>query len=203
MSYPRRLLIATTNPKKRTEMRQILEQAQLDVEIVTLQDFPDAPEVEETGTTFMENSHLKARAAANYSGLVVIADDGGLSIDALDGAPGVYSSRFLGVETSFVDKMETIFQMMHETPAEARTCRFQCAVVIATPHGETFECMGTCEGRVGYARKGEYGFGYDPLFVLPDGRHMAELAPEEKHQISHRGKALACAKEVLRKIFSS
>ncbi len=203
MNYPRRLLIATTNPKKRTEMQQILGQAQLDIEIVTLQDFPDAPEVEETGSTFMENSHLKAHSAAKHSGLVVIADDGGLSIDALGGAPGVHSSRFLGVETSFKDKMEAIFQKMENTPPEERTCRFQCAVVIATPAGEAFECMGTCEGRVGYERKGDFGFGYDPLFVLPDGRHMAELMPQEKHTISHRGRALACATEALRKIFPS
>ncbi len=201
MNYPRKLLIATTNPSKRREMQEILSHANLDIELCTLEDFPDAPEVEETGETFLANSHLKAQAGLKHSGLVTIADDGGLCIDALDGAPGVFSSRFLGKETSFVDKMEQIFVLLKETPPEERTCRFQCAVVIAIPTGESFECVGACEGTVGYIRIGSFGFGYDPLFVLPNGRHMAELLPDEKHTISHRGRALMCAVEVLKKIF--
>jgi XTP/dITP diphosphohydrolase len=202
VAYPRKLLIATTNAKKGGEMRQILESANLDVELLTLADFPDAPEVEETGETFMENARLKARAAVEYTGLVAIADDGGLSIDALGGLPGVMSHRFLGENTSFPEKMTQIFERMRNVPEAERTCRFQCAVVIATPDGQTYECMGVCEGRVARAMRGTHGFGYDPLFLVPElGRHMAELPPEEKHRISHRGKALACAKEILPRLF--
>lgn len=202
-SFPRKLLIATTNPSKRREMEQILGAANLNLELLTLESFPDAQEVEETGETFMENAHLKAQSAVQLSSLVVIADDGGLCIDALGGQPGIKSHRFLGESTSFQEKMTSIFKMMAEVEEEARTCRFQCAVVIATPDGRTFECLGVCEGRVGHEMRGEGGFGYDPLFALPDGRHTAELLPAEKHKISHRGQALACAIEVLKSLFDA
>ena len=190
------------NVKKRGEMAEILREAGLGIEIVTLADFPDAPEVEETGDTFMENAHLKARAAVERTGLVSIADDGGLCIDALGGDPGVKSHRFLGEDTPFSEKMAHILEMLKDTPEAERTCRFQCAVVIATPEGETFECMGVCEGHIAYELKGTFGFGYDPVVLIPElGRHMAELPPAEKHLISHRGKALACAVPYLRTIF--
>jgi XTP/dITP diphosphohydrolase len=203
MSIPRKLLIATTNLKKGGEMIQILSAANLGVEIVTLADFPDAPPVEETGTTFMENAHLKAESAVRHTGLVSIADDGGLEIDALGGQPGVQSHRFLGENTSFPEKMTQILAMMQDVPEAERTCRFRCAVVIATPDGRAFECQGVCEGRVAHTMRGTYGFGYDPFFWLPEqGRHMAELPPEEKHKISHRGKALDCAIETLRSLFA-
>ena len=196
-----RLVVATTNPKKRDEMVQILSSAGLQVEISTLDDFPDATEVEETGATFMANAHLKARAAVAHTGATSIADDGGLVIDALDGAPGVHSHRFLGADTSFDAKMERILEMLAHTPDENRSCRFVCAVVIATPAGATYECEGVCEGKIARERRGVFGFGYDPIFQLADaGRHMAELSPSEKHRVSHRGKALACAVSVLNQI---
>jgi len=199
-----RLLVATMNPKKRTEMVQILAGAGLDVEILTLADFPGAEEVEETGETFLENAHLKARAGAALSGLIAIADDGGLVIDALDGAPGVQSHRFLGADTSFDEKMDRILEMLNDVSVDKRTCRFVSAVVVATPNGRTFEFQGTCEGRVGYEKRGHYGFGYDQIFYLPErDQHMAELVPEEKHKISHRGKALAGILPVLRTLVSS
>ena len=194
MAIPRKLLVATTNVKKGGEMVQILGEAGLGLEIVTLADFPDAPPVDETGETFMENAYLKARAAVALTGLISIADDGGLCIDALGGAPGVKSHRFLGETTPFPVKMTRILEMLQDVPDSERTCRFQCAVVIATPEGATYECLGTCEGRIAHEMRGSLGFGYDPLVFLPElGRHMAELLPAEKHQISHRGKALACA----------
>ena len=200
---PNKLLIATTNRKKGGEMAEILGAANLGVEIVMLDAFPDAPEVEETGETFMENARLKALAAVQHTGLVSIADDGGFCIDALDGQPGVKSHRFLGAQTSFPEKMTRILEMLKETPETERVCRFECAVVIATPEGPTFECRGICEGRVAHEMRGAYGFGYDPLFYLPElGQHMAELPPERKHTLSHRGKALACAVEVLRRLFA-
>jgi XTP/dITP diphosphohydrolase len=199
---PARLLVATTNVKKGGEMVAILSGAGLGIEIVTLADFPPAPPVEETGDTFMANAHLKAAAAVMQTGLVSIADDGGLVIDALEGAPGVRSHRFLGEETPFTEKMARILELLRDVPAADRTCRFQCAVVIATPQGELYECLGTCEGQVAHELRGSHGFGYDPIVLLPQlGRHMAELPPEEKHRISHRGRALACAIPHLREIF--
>ena len=200
----RKILVATTNVRKGGEMIEILNAANLGVDIVTLADFPDAPPVDETGETFMANAYLKAEAAIAHTELLSISDDGGLVIDALDGAPGVKSHRFLGENTSFPDKMEKILEMLRDVPDEQRTCRFQCAVVVALPDGRRFECLGTCEGRIAPARCGDFGFGYDPIFYLPElGRHMAELPSEQKHQISHRGKAMAGAIERLREVFAS
>lgn len=202
MNPERKLLIATTNLRKGGEMAEILRAADLGIAFVSLADYPDAPEVDETGETFLENAYLKAAAAVDLTGLVSIADDGGLCIDALGGSPGVKSHRFLGADTPFPAKMARILEMMKDVPEEERTCRFQCAVAIAAPDGRRFDCMGVCEGRIGYEMRGEHGFGYDPIFVLPEsGRHMAELSPREKHRISHRGKALAQAVTALRAIF--
>ena len=202
--YPRRLLVATTNARKGREMTQILSAAGLDIELATLAEYPDAPEVDETGDTFVENARLKAIAGAKLSGLVTIADDGGLCIDALDGLPGVKSHRFLGADTGFPEKMAYILEQLKDVPDERRSCRFQCAVAIATPDGACITCEGVCEGRIGYAITGEFGFGYDPIFYLVQaGRYMAELTPEEKHQISHRGKALAAAVIELRRLFEA
>ena len=200
------VLIATTNIKKAGEMLQILSAANPDLEFLTLADFPDAPEVDEVGETFSENATIKAIAGASLSGLVTVADDGGLCIDALDGNPGVKSHRFLGTETSFAEKMGSILLLMANVPAEKRTCRFQCAVSIAIPlesgDMQLYDCTGICEGRIGARISGEHGFGYDPIFFLPEmGKYMAELTPEEKHRISHRGKALACASIALREAF--
>ncbi len=196
--------MATTNVRKGSEMIEILTAANLGVAIVTLADFPDAPPVDETGETFMANAHIKAEAAIAQTGLLSISDDGGLVIDALDGAPGVKSHRFLGENTPFAEKMDKILEMMRDVPDAQRTCRFQCAVVIAVPDGRRFECLGTCEGRIAHARCGDFGFGYDPIFYLPElNKHMAELPPAKKHKISHRGKAMACATAVLREVFAS
>ncbi len=199
---PRKLVIATGNRKKGTEMAQILSETGL--EILTLADFPGADQdVEETGSTYAENAAIKARAAVAATGLVCIADDAGLEIDALDGQPGLYSKRFLGEETPFPEKMRRILEMLRDVPDERRGARFNCAVALATPDGKLYECRGICEGRIAHEMRGEYGFGYDPIFLLPElGSHMAELPPEEKHKISHRGKALTCAKQVLGELFS-
>lgn len=195
-------MLATRNAAKGVEMAAILADAGIAVH--TLADFPaaaDAPDVEETGCTYRENAELKARAATALTGCVAIADDAGLEIDALGGQPGVYSRRFLGEDTSFPDKMVRILQMLADTPDEQRGCRFVCAVAIATPDGAVHHCAGVCEGRIAREQKGTHGFGYDPVFLLPDlGRHMAELQPHEKHRISHRGMALAEAKRVLQKL---
>ncbi len=201
MKYPPKLVIATGNRKKGVEMAQILSETGL--EILTLADFPGVDaEVEETGSTYAENAALKARAAVEATGLVCIADDAGLEIDALGGQPGLYSKRFLGEETPFPEKMARILEMLRDTPEDRRGARFNCAVAIATPDGQLFDCRGLCEGRIAHEMRGQYGFGYDPIFLLPQlGRHMAELSPDEKHRISHRGVALACAKRVLQQLF--
>ena len=204
MSEMRELVIATRNVKKRGEMAQILSAAGLNLTLLTLDDFPDAPDVEETGETFMENAHLKALSAVAATGLIAIADDGGLCIDAMGGQPGVKSHRFLGADTPFSEKMAKILEMLRDVPEAERTCRFQSAVVIATPDGRTFECLGVCEGRIAWETGGAFGFGYDPIFYLPElGKRMAELPPEAKHEISHRGKSLACATEQLRHVFAA
>jgi len=188
-----RLVIATGNLKKGREMAEIL--AETGLELLTLADFPEIDaEVEETGATYAENAEIKARAAVAATGLLSIADDAGLEIDALGGDPGLYSRRFLGEETPFSEKMSRILEMLRDVPDADRGCRFTCAVVIATPDGSVIHCSGTCGGRIAHNTRGQYGFGYDPIFLLPGlGKHMAELLPEEKRRISHRGIALACA----------
>ena len=203
MRYPPPLVIATRNRDKSREMAEILERYGLVVR--TLADFPEAaaaPEPPESGCTYAENAEIKALAACALTGCVCIADDAGLEIDALGGQPGVYSRRFLGEHTTFPEKMERLLTILNDVPDEQRGCRFVCAVAIATPDGRVLHCRGVCEGRVGRAIRGENGFGYDPVFVVPQlGRHMAELSPAEKHAISHRGKALACAAPILRELF--
>lgn len=199
--YPRQLVVATGNPKKGQEMVTILGATGL--EILTLADFPDADQdVPETGTTYQENAALKVRAAVASTGLVCISDDGGLEIDALDGQPGLHSKRFLGEETPFPEKMQIILERMRDVPPEKRGARFRCAVAVGTPDGAIYPCEGVCEGQIGTEMRGSYGLGYDPIFLLPAlGRHMAELPPEVKHPLSHRGKALAQAKIVLASLF--
>ena len=197
-----RLLIATANPKKRGEMTEILGAAGLDVELLTLTDFPPAPDVEETGETFLDNARLKARAGLARTGIATIADDSGLVIDALDGQPGVLSHRFLGMDTPFPEKMAQILEMLRDVPDANRTARFVASVVIAAPDGREWNCEGTCEGQIAHEMRGGFGFGYDPILYLPErGQTLAELSPKEKHSISHRGRALACAVPHLRELF--
>ncbi len=200
-SYAPKIVVATGNRKKGVEMQTILADSGL--EVYTIADFPHVDfEVEETGCTYAENSEFKAVAAVSLTGMVSVADDAGLEIDALGGQPGVYSKRFLGEHTPFPEKMHRILHLLKDTPIEERKCRFICAVVIATPDGKKILCDGVCEGIVGWEMKGEYGFGYDPIFYLPElGKYMAELPPEKKHLISHRGKALAKVKVALAELF--
>ncbi|MEP6754672.1 MAG: RdgB/HAM1 family non-canonical purine NTP pyrophosphatase [Chthonomonadales bacterium] len=201
MSYPREIVVATRNPKKGGEMVAIL--GATNIKVRTLAEFPEADiEVEETGSTFAENAELKARSAMELTGRVCIADDGGLIIDALGGQPGLHSKRFLGEDTSFPDKMAHILKLMQDVSEADRTCRFFCAVSIAVPNGRIIQCEGACEAHIGHEMRGTNGFGYDPIVVVNAvGKHMAELTPEEKHKISHRGKALACAAEQLKELF--
>ena len=189
----RRLVAATKNPGKAAEVACAL--AELPYRIVSLQAYPDAPEVEETASTFVENAALKAAVYARYTGELTLADDSGLEVDALDGAPGVYSSRFAPTDPQ---RNSRLLDLMKDIPDENRTARFRCAIAVAEPDGRVRTCEGTVEGTIARACRGEQGFGYDPVFYLPDlGKHMAELTADEKNAISHRGAALREAKRLL------
>lgn len=155
-------------------------------------------EVEESGQTFEENASLKARYWADRTGLLTLADDSGLEVDALAGAPGVLSARYAGEEATDEERNALLLQRLAGVPAARRTARFRCVIALAEPHGRLELCEGVCEGLIASEPKGSHGFGYDPVFFLPGfGKTMAELAPEEKNRISHRSRAIAKAKELL------
>ncbi len=172
------------------------------IEFNTLADFPNAPEPAETGTSYAENARIKAVSACQATGEISIADDAGLEIDALGGEPGLYSKRFGGEETPFVQKMQLILQQMADTPMDDRNARFRCAVCAAWKNEvgdiESKDFEATCEGRIATAPSGNGGFGYDPIFFLSElNCTMADLTAEQKHSISHRGKVLKAASDWL------
>lgn len=199
-----RLVIATHNRKKAGEMVHILSEAFPMLEILTLADYPGAPEPEETGATYAENATIKAQSAAAFTREWALADDAGLEIDALGGEPGVHSKRFEGADTPFPEKMARILERLSATSENGRTARFRCCVALSPPplrgrgqEGEGSEWApttmfeATCEGRIAESPSGGRGFGYDPIFFLPElGCTMAELTPQQKHAVSHRGKVL-------------
>lgn len=186
-----RLVIATHNRKKAGEMITILSRRFPTLEILTLADFPGAPEPEETGTTYAENSSIKAESARDFTGELCIADDAGLEVDAMGGEPGLHSKRFAGEDTPFPEKMRIILDNLTGMCAEQRAARFRCCVAIACPNEETKVFEATCEGRIAEEPSGNGGFGYDPIFFLPEmGCTMADLTADQKHAISHRGKVL-------------
>lgn len=190
------LVVATRNQKKLKELQELL--ADMPVEVRLISEFPDAPDVEETGITFAENAELKAVSAAQATGHVALADDSGLEIDALGGKPGVMSNRFAGPGASDSDKYMLVLNLMQGIPDEHRSARFRAAVAIATPEGEVVVVEGKCEGMIAHEPSGEGGFGYDPIFYIPElGKTMAQLGSDEKNRISHRGHALRAAKKVL------
>ena len=188
-------LTATHNNKKRDELQRIL--SPLGITVLTADEAGvDLTDVEETGTTFEENALLKARSGAKESNMPCIADDSGLCVDALDGAPGVYSARFAGEHGNDPKNNQKLLDLLKDVPPERRTARFVSAVACVFPDGRELTVRGTCEGLIGYAPKGENGFGYDPLFYR-DERTFAEFSAAEKDAVSHRGNALrALAKEL-------
>nr|WP_253264079.1 XTP/dITP diphosphatase [Geobacillus sp. DSP4a] len=162
------------------------------IDVKSLLDFPDVPDVEETGSTFAENARLKAEAISRRFGCPVIADDSGLVVDALGGRPGVYSARYAGEDKNDARNIAKLLHELEGVPMEQRTARFHCALAVAIPGRPTAVVEAACEGYIAEAPRGEGGFGYDPVFYLPEkGKTMAELTPEEKNEISHRAKALA------------
>lgn len=191
------LVVATKNNGKAKEFGQILEG--MPYEIRTLDDYPNTPDVEETGTTFVENAIIKAKAYAQITGELTIADDSGLEVDALDGRPGVYSKRFAPTDS---ERNSKLLFLLKDVPDERRTARFRCAIAIAEPDGSLRTCEGKVEGRIAHDPKGENGFGYDPIFFVPEfNKHFAELTSDEKNSISHRGRALEAAKIFLAQSF--
>lgn len=192
----RTLLLATSNPHKIEEFRAIF--SDIPLRLLSLNDLQLDIEVEETGITFAENAELKARAYAQASGMLTLADDSGLEIDALGGAPGVQSARYLGRETSYEERFRSILQQLKGLPMEQRTARFRCAIALAEPSGNTRLVEGVIEGVIADSPRGKNGFGYDPIFYLPElGKTFAELAPEHKNRISHRARAAQAARELL------
>lgn len=183
------VIIATKNAGKAKEFERLLEK--LGYSVKTLLDFPEIDDIDETGTTFEENAILKAEAVANKLNKMVIADDSGLVIDALDGRPGIYSARYAGEAKSDQANIDKVLSELTNVADEKRTARFYCALAVAGPNMETFTVHGTCEGMIFTEQKGTNGFGYDPIMYIPEQhRTMAELSPEEKNQISHRANAL-------------
>lgn len=172
-------------------MLQILGARFPELELLTLADYPQAPEPEETGTTYAENAAIKARSAAAFTGEWAVADDAGLEIDAMNGEPGLYSKRFAGEDTPFEEKIRIILETLAKTPDPGRGARFRCAIALASPGGDLFPFEATCEGRIAHQASGAGGFGYDPIFFFPElGCTMAELTANQKHDVSHRGKVL-------------
>jgi XTP/dITP diphosphohydrolase len=197
----RKLLIATNNPGKVKEYADLLDGLPLTITTPAQEGLSLA--VDETGGTFAENAILKARAYARAGGLLTLADDSGLEVDALGGAPGVRSARYAGGEASDEDRYCLLLRNLADVPAEERTARFRCVVAVATPEGKVHTAEGRCEGVIGFEPRGTHGFGYDPVFCLSDrGQTMAELSPQVKNQISHRARAVQAALPVLRRLLA-
>lgn len=186
-----RIVVATHNAKKGGEMATILQARFPCLRILTFADFPGAPEPEETRSTYEANAVIKAESAAAFTGEWCVADDAGLEIDAIPGELGVFSKRFIGEDAPFSEKMRVVLERLQGVPDEERGARFQCFVALAAPGRTTETFQGTCEGRISHVPSGQGGFGYDPVFWLPErGCTMADLTAEEKHAVSHRGKVL-------------
>lgn len=198
-----KIIVATGNKDKVKEIGEILQD--IGVHVVTMKEAGLFVEAEENGETFLENAVIKAKAAAekaaesdDWKDAVVMADDSGLVIDALNGEPGIYSARYLGHDTSYREKNADLVRRLSGVPDEKRSARFICAIAAILPGGKVLTAEAAMEGRIGYEERGENGFGYDPIFYLPEYNcTSAELSPEEKNRISHRGKALRIMRERL------
>jgi len=183
------IIIATKNSGKAREFERIFNAK--GAKVKTLLDFPDMEDVEETGSTFEENAKIKAETISKKLNKMVIADDSGLEVDALEGRPGVYSARYAGPIKNDEDNIDKVLEELTGVPENERTARFRCVLAIAQPGKETVTFAGSCEGQILTERRGTNGFGYDPIFFVTEkGKAMAELLPEEKNKISHRANAI-------------
>ena len=195
----KKIIFATGNEGKMREVRMIMQD--LGVEILSLKEAGIAADVEENGTTFEENAVIKATEIMKMCGEIVLADDSGLEVDALNKEPGIYSARYMGHDTSYHIKNKSLIDRLEGKTGEERSARFVCAIAAAFPDGRVYTTRGTMEGQIGYEEKGENGFGYDPIFYLPEyACYSAELPLEEKNKLSHRGKALRLMKEKLKEL---
>lgn len=194
-----KLLIATHNRGKLREYVELLKG--LPYELLTLDDAGIREDVEETGTTFLENARLKAEAYARQSGVLTLADDSGLEVDALGGEPGVYSKRYAGEGKADAERNAYLLAKLQDVPVGRRAARFRCVIAIVDPQGRAWSSEGQCEGEIAFEPRGAHGFGYDPIFMVQgDGRHLAELEPEAKNRISHRAQAAKGARKILEQI---
>lgn len=185
-----KLLIASGNRHKVAEIAKLLEGSAW--EVCSLAEYPEVELPPEDAPDFAGNARIKAAAAARATGLWTLADDSGLAVDYLDGAPGVHSARYAGEQKDDAANNRKLLAALRDCPAAERTARFVCALSLVSPAGEEFTASGVCEGTIGYTERGSLGFGYDPLFIMPDGEHtMAELDMAAKNLVSHRAKALA------------
>lgn len=196
----KQIIFATSNTGKMREIQSIL--ADLGVPVLSMKEAGILADIEENGTSFEENALIKARAVAaavEAKSSVILADDSGLEVDALNGEPGIYSARYLGEDTPYDVKNRELIRRLEGVPEDRRTARFVCVIAAVLADGREFTVRGVIEGRIGYEQKGQGGFGYDPIFYVPEyGKTTAEMPPEEKNLISHRGKALMLMKEVLK-----
>lgn len=196
-----KVIVATKNPGKAKEFIRMFKP--FGIEVKTLLDFPEVEDIEETGQTFEENAILKAEAVCQQFGQMVIADDSGLIVDALDGRPGIYSARYAGEEKNDEANNDKLLHELKGVQEQDRTARFYCALAFALPGKSTITVNGICEGSILFERKGTNGFGYDPLFFVTRlQKSMAEITPEEKTKISHRAKALRKLEDQLSQWFS-
>jgi XTP/dITP diphosphohydrolase len=201
-AIPREVVIATRNPGKLREIEAIL--SPLHLKLLSLRDFPDLPEVEEDGATFAENAGKKARAIARLTGRPAIADDSGLAVDALGGQPGVLSARYAGGNATDRERYQKLLDEMAGIPEGKRQATFVCVLAVAFPSGKMQVVEGECRGWITFAPRGKHGFGYDPIFFVPEfAKTMAELEPEVKNRISHRARALEKLKLILPEFLSS
>ncbi len=195
-----RIIFATGNADKMKEIRMIL--SDIGMEILSMKEAGISADIVEDGETFEENAMIKAKAIAKLApGDIILADDSGLEIDYLNKEPGVYSARYMGEHTSYDIKNKNLIDRLEGVPKEQRTARFVCAIAAALPDGSTRQTRGTIEGYIGWEPAGEHGFGYDPIFYVDEyGCSTAQLSPEQKNEISHRGKALRKMREELEKL---
>lgn len=194
----RTIVFATGNQGKMREIRKIL--GDMNVEILSMKEAGISADIVEDGKTFEENAIIKAKAIAEKTRHIVLADDSGLEIDYLNKEPGIYSARYMGEDTSYEIKNRNLLERLAGVEEEKRGARFVCAIAAVMPDGEVITTQGTIEGRIGYEPKGTNGFGYDPIFYVPEyGCSSAQLSEEEKNAVSHRGKALEAMKEELKK----
>ena len=193
------IVLASSNQGKVREVEMMMKD--MGIRVIPLSETSFAEEIEENGATFEENAMIKAKAVAEKLLVPVLADDSGLEIDYLDKAPGIYSARYLGHDTPYSIKNQMILEELEGVPDEERSARFVCSMALAFPDGKVLTTTATMEGRIAYEIKGENGFGYDPIFFLPEfGMSSAEISPEQKNEISHRGKALRQMKEEIAKL---